>query len=595
MSVSGFDIDERLARERRARLQAERLLAQRSEELYAAHRKLGRHADELSHEILAERARAAELQGHAARIEARLEQQSEKAMVAERRLWDSVHAITDGFAIFDQDGRLVAANPAFLGAFDGVVDVAPGASYDAILRVAVDEGLVDTGDATPEDWVADMVARWQGAVIPDRIIRLWNGAYLRLVDQRTPQGDIVVLALNITADMRREAALRAARDRAEAANRAKSAFLANMSHEFRTPMNGILGMAGLLQERPLADEDRLYVDTIRDSAQALLTILNDVLDLSKIEAERLVLSFAPVDPVRLIDEVINLIGPSCAGRDLRFERAIHPDIAPQYVTDATRLRQIVINLVGNAVKFTPEGFVRVRLDPLPEGGLLLEVADSGIGIDPAMQKVIFGEFNQVEDQVNRRFEGTGLGLAITERLVTLMGGNIWVESALGAGARFFAALPMQEVKPDAVPPSLRILAVDDNRTNRLLFEKLTAPLGIAPILLASGAELIAAAQQEWPDLILTDISMPDIDGIEAARKLRAHQAEHDLPPAPILAMTAHILPEDRARIMAAGIDGVIAKPLSRADIAQALCAHLPAARWPEALRALSGSQTPIAQ
>lgn len=223
MTVYGFGMDDALAQERRLRLQAERLLAQRSEELYAAHRKLTQHADHLSHQVIAQRAREQQLEGRAERVEAKLELITSKAEIAERRLWDSLRAITDGFAVFDNDWRMVAANPAFLGAFDGVIDVGPGAEYATILKVAAEEGLIDTDGATCDDWVAGMLRRWHQPVIPDHVLRLWNGAYIRLVDRHTPEGDIVTLALDITDTMRREASLREARDRAESANRAKSA------------------------------------------------------------------------------------------------------------------------------------------------------------------------------------------------------------------------------------------------------------------------------------------------------------------------------------------------------------------------------------
>ena len=201
MGISGFD--ERFARERRARLQAERLLAQRSEELYSANKKLAEHAHALSHTVIAQREENAALIGRSTRTQAALEVATEKAVIAERRLWDALSAVEDGFAIFDRDWRLAVANPAWLGAFEGVADVAPGASYEAILRIAVDEGLIDLQGEDADDWVDRMIARWEGASIAQTDIRLFNGVYVRLIDKRTPQGDMVSLAVDITDTIRR--------------------------------------------------------------------------------------------------------------------------------------------------------------------------------------------------------------------------------------------------------------------------------------------------------------------------------------------------------------------------------------------------------
>jgi CheY-like chemotaxis protein/PAS domain-containing protein len=516
VTIYGFGMDESLTQERRLRLQAERLLAQRSEELYAAHRKLAQHADHLSHQVIAQRAREQQLEGRAERVEAKLELVTSKAEIAERRLWDSLRAITDGFAVFDSDWRMVAANPAFLGAFDGVVDVGPGAEYAAVLKVAADEGLVDLEGVPPSDWVAKMLDRWCQPIIPDQVLRLWNGAYIRLVDRHTPEGDIVTLALNITQTMRREASLREARDRAEAANRAKSAFLANMSHEFRTPMNGVMGMTELLRDTALDSEQTHFVDTIRSSAQALLAVINDVLDYSKIEAHRLEIHNSDFDLIALVE-------------------------------------------------------------------------DTGIGIAEDMLDHIFGEFNQVEDQNNRRFEGTGLGLAITRSLVTLMGGDISVTSTLGHGSRFTVTLPLSaaqvvadtppiapiEQAPDQTPALPYILAAEDNATNQMLFRKLIDPLGVDLVLVATGAALVAQYEARRPDMIFTDVSMPQMDGIEATTHIRALEKSEVLPPVPIVAMTAHVMENDRAKMSAAGVNHHIPKPLSRADLREAMEIFLP--------------------
>ena len=591
MSIKGFD--ERLARERRARLQAERLLAQRSEELYSANKKLAEHAHALSHTVIARREENAALIGRSTRTQAALEVATEKAVIAERRLWDALSAVEDGFAIFDRDWRLVVANPAWMGAFDGVVDVAPGASYEAILRIAVEEGLIDLQGEDADDWVDRMIARWEGASIAQTDIRLFNGIYVRLIDKRTPQGDMVSLSLDITDTIRREGELERARDRAEAATRAKSAFLANMSHEIRTPMNGVVAMAGLLREMNLTEDQRLYAETIQNSGEALLAIINDILDYSKIDAGKMILHEESFDLRHLIDEIFRLMRPGLEGKDLRLILDYDMFLPARLIGDPGRVRQILTNLIGNAVKFTESGHVTVRAVGVPDPkqpALLpvrIVVEDTGIGIAPEMQSHIFGEFNQVEAQATRRFDGTGLGLAITRQLVALMGGEIWLESRLGVGSSFGLSLVfgcdpagLVETAPAialAAPPKrrLHVLAAEDNKTNQLVFRAMLKSIDLHLELVENGALCLESYHRARPDLILTDISMPEMDGLALARAVRAHEGEFDLPRLPIIAMTAHAMESDRTRILAAGIDECLTKPLDKTQLLAAIGRYAP--------------------
>ena len=384
--MDGTGFNDRLARERRARLAAERLLVQKQEELFAANRKLAQQAGRLSDQVIEQREENAELAGETTRARADLEVATEKAERAERRLWDSLDIIEDGFAIYDRTGRLVAANSAFLNIFEDMVEVGSGASYDSILRVAVDEGLIDLEGAHPDDWVDDMTARWEQDPIPQRTIKLWNGGFVKLVDKRAPDGDMVSLMLNITQSIRRERDLLEARDQAEAANRAKSAFLANMSHEIRTPMNGVVAMAELLRETDLDEDQRQCADTIRNSGEALLEIINDVLDFSKIEADKLVLHVEAFDLEDLIREIFRLLRPSIQGRDLQLLLDYDIFLPENLVGDRGRVRQVLTNLIGNAVKFTDRGHVLVRvLGEDQEDGqvtLFIAVEDTGIGNAP---------------------------------------------------------------------------------------------------------------------------------------------------------------------------------------------------------------------
>ena len=592
MSIQGFD--DRLTRERRGRLQAERLLAQRSEELYSAHRKLAEHAHALSHTVIEQRAANADLVGRSTQAQAALAVATEKAVVAERRLWDALSAVEGGFAMFDRDWRLVIANPAWMRAFDGAADVAPGATYEAILRVAVEEGLVDLQGATPEAWVARMIARWRLPNIPPADIRLFNGIHIRLIDKRTPEGDLVSLAVDITDTIRRERDLERARDAAEAAARAKSAFLANMSHEIRTPMNGVVAMADLLRETALTDEQATYADTIRNSGEALLVIINDILDYSKIDARKLVLHPESFDLRQTILEIFQLMRPGLEGKALELRLEHDPQVPGTVIGDRGRIRQILTNLIGNAVKFTQAGHVTVAVraapPPHPKGRMPIRVTveDTGIGIAPEMQKHVFGEFNQVESEATRRFDGTGLGLAITQRLVSLMEGEIWLTSEPGRGSVFGFAMtlgigpetqpqPHVPEDPPAKPAPLRVLAAEDNKTNQLVFRSMLKGVELDLELVENGALCVEAYRRAVPDLIFTDISMPEMDGTEAAQAIRRLEAEQGLPRVPIIAMTAHAMEEDRTRILASGIDAYMTKPLKKAELHEMIRSYAPAA------------------
>ncbi|MEL7127317.1 MAG: ATP-binding protein, partial [Pseudomonadota bacterium] len=461
----------KLAEERRGRLAAERLLELKQAELSAANRKLGRHAAALQGEIVETRAEVANVRTENERVRTELGQANHKVEVAERRLWHSVQTITDGFAIFNSDSEMVAANASYLAIFDKIEVIQPGVNYITLLQVMTDEGIVNTGNLAPDDWRQMMVQRWMQPEPEPTVIRLWNDQYVRLVDRRGQGGDIVSLGLNITESVEYEKQLKAARAQAEAASRAKSAFLANMSHEIRTPMNGVVGMAELLADTGLNEEQQLYVDTIRNSGEALLVIINDVLDYSKIEAQKLQLHPEPFDLERSIHEVIMLLQPSARDKGLTLLLDYDLFLPTTFVGDPGRLRQVLTNLMGNAVKFTQEGHVLVRVlgVPSPDTGeamVTITIEDTGIGIPEDKIDHIFGEFNQVENDRNRQFDGTGLGLAISQRLVDLMGGEVWVTSEDGVGSCFGFRIPLKmsdEPLPahPPVPDGLRrILVVD---------------------------------------------------------------------------------------------------------------------------------------
>ena len=593
-----MNLAEKLVMERRARLAAERLLEQKSRELFAANQKLSLHARSLSDQIVEQRqvvevarSEAEALKGQNTRFQSDLKRANNATVIAERRLWDSFETLRDGFAVFDAGMTLVAANRAYLSLFDGLAEVKPGISYRALLRLAAEEGLVDVAPVTPDDWVADMLARWQGEVIEARVIRLYNGEYIKLIDRQAQGGDMACLALNITETITREAELKEAQQKAEAANRAKSAFLANMSHEIRTPMNGVVGMAELLCETGLTEEQKLYAETIRSSGEALLVIINDVLDYSKIEAEKLVLYPEPFDLERCIHEVTILLQPSA--RDKGIDLLMDYDIflPTRFVGDPGRIRQVLTNLMGNAVKFTAKGHVMVRVvgfeGDAGQQQLHVTVEDTGIGIPEKFLDHIFGEFNQVDDQSNRKFEGTGLGLAITRQLIGLMGGEIWVDSEQGVGSSFGfkLSLPVAEETADLTAQPIRVrraLVVDDQIINRSVLERQLKTYGLDVVAVRSGAEALAAlASDPAIDLVLADSDLPDMAGAALAARIRLRGGT-----VPVMICAAHPAQYrasmDEADLLAVTV--IIQKPILRSDLArrlQNLAQPAPGAAQPE--------------
>lgn len=525
-----MSLADKLAEERRARLAAERLLELKQAELSAANRKLGRHALALTKQIGETQAEVATVRDENAKVKSDLSQANEKIETAERRLWHSIQAFQDGFAFFDADSRLIGANTAYLNLFDGLEEAAPGISYMRILQILTDEGLVNTGEMKPDSWRAMMSERWLSMSPEPVVIQMWDDRYLRLIDQRGHGGDVVSLALDITTSVNYEEELRSARERAEAANRAKSAFLANMSHEIRTPMNGVVGMAELLNDTTLSDEQKLYANTIKNSGEALLVIINDVLDYSKIEADKLVLHEEVFDLERCIHEIVMLLQPTARDKGLTILVDYDLFLPTQFVGDPGRIRQVLTNLAGNAVKFTNEGHVTLRVTGIssPEEGTCAVhcmIEDTGIGIPEEKIDHVFGEFNQVEDERNRKFEGTGLGLAISRRLIELMKGEIWVESDEGKGSCFGFRIPLPIVEGShaatpKLPQSLRhILLVDYSTLNSEILQRQLMLLGVETTTADSVSDALSK-MNDGIDLILSDHAISGGGGLELAQQLR---------------------------------------------------------------------------
>jgi signal transduction histidine kinase/ActR/RegA family two-component response regulator len=400
---------------------------------------------------------------------------------------------------------------------------------------------------------------------------------------------IVGVNWDVTADVLRQEELNAKRLEAESATVAKSQFLATMSHEIRTPMNGVLGMLDLLLNAPLASEQRSRAELARTSAQSLLSILNDILDFSKLEADQVVMSEANVAVGSLVAEVAALMSAGAQQKGLTLTHQIAPSVPEYIVTDAGRLRQVLVNLVSNAVKFTERGRIDIRVDYVatgPDGRLEVEVEDTGVGIPRAARGQLFQRFVQADSSPTRRSGGTGLGLAISRQLVERMGGSIEVESKEGESSLFRFSIhthpgveprttvppplkPADEAtSPRALNPGLRILLAEDNQTNQLIVQAFVGMAGHSVTIVENGRAAVEAVQSDSFDLVLMDVQMPEMDGPTAACAIRA------LPgPAsriPIIALTANAMSGDREKYLAIGMTDYVSKPVDMTTLLAAI-------------------------
>ena len=494
----------------------------------------------------------------------------------------------DSIIIHDPTGRIEWVNDAFTRitgyGFDEAVGRFPG-------------DLLNSAETDPATLVK--LLQSQETQTPVRVEVLNRTKSGRLVWMETSinpifdtEGNLqlwVAVEREISQAKEREAELARARLAAEEAGQSKSTFLANMSHEIRTPMNGVIGVAELLADTPMTVAQAAYVDTIRDSGNALLSIINDVLDLAKMQSGKASLEQRPFSPKTCVERALRILLPDAQkkGLDLCLDG---PDVDHWVIGDEGKLRQIVLNLAGNAVKFTSKGAVTLTMTlPGPDHDMLeIAVADSGIGIAPDRLQAIFDSFNQADDGISGQFGGTGLGLTICSVLAEQMGGGIDVQSELGQGSVFTlrARLPLAEAAPPRDPSrdrrkiarvrqGLTVMAAEDNRTNMMILRKMLQGAVTNLIEVQNGDMAVIHYRDDPPDAILMDLSMPVKDGLQAVREIRAWERTEGLPHCPIIALTANAFGEDREACRLAGFDGFLVKPLSRLDLLASISSFFP--------------------
>ncbi|QBX38207.1 response regulator [Brevundimonas sp. S30B] len=502
---------------------------------------------------------------------------------------EAVEAMPDGLGFYDAHDRLVLWNERYAEVNPEVAgQLRAGMTFRDLLEIGLRQDLYAEARGREQDWIAErLLAR--RSTVNSLEQQTTTGRWLRVQDRRTAEGGVVTVVSDIT-EMKRDAqALAEARDAAEAANRAKSQFLANMSHEIRTPLNGVIGLSQVLARTDLDEEQRRMLELIQSSGRTLQTLLSDILDLARVESGRLALTEDDFDLAQAVREAGSLYADLARDKGLKFLIDIAPEAEVWVRGDVVRLKQILTNLVSNAVKFTEEGLVSLTVEPAaPIGGrttLHFTVQDTGIGFDDETRNRLFSRFEQADGAITRRFGGSGLGLAICRQLTEMMGGSLDCESEPSGGSAFMLTLPLRVVDaPRSPAPAiaavdlggrrLRVLSADDHPVNRRVIELMLQAVDADLTSVGDGREAVDAFRAEDFDLVLMDMQMPVMDGLSATQEIRRLEASSSAQRTPIVILTANALPEHVEAAHLAGADRHLAKPFSVEELL-ALLEELP--------------------
>jgi signal transduction histidine kinase/CheY-like chemotaxis protein len=512
--------------------------------------------------------------------------------------------LPDATFVIDKNGKVISWNRA-IEKMTGInaEDILEKGDYEYSIpfygkRIPVLIDLVQKYDSASAATYENMKRETDGSLVGEAYTTMLNGgdAYLlgsasALYDSDGNYWGAIESIRDITARKRAEEDLLRSKERAESATRAKTEFLANMSHEIRTPLNAVIGLTGLLLEEDLTPAQKEHVEIIRSSGDALLDVLNNILDLTKIEAGMIDLEKEPFELKNCVEWAVSLVAADAKMKGLGTKIEIDDNTPAVVLGDPTRLRQILINLLNNAVKFTENGEVMVRVSshPLGDGSERHEihfvVKDTGIGIPDEKKDRLFQPFSQIDASMTRRYGGTGLGLAISKRLVEMMGGRIWVESKLGSGSTFhFTVSALQTARApsealgsllplkrdsDLLPNlNLQVLLAEDNTVNQIVTRKMLGRLGLKADVAVNGLEVLEALAKRQYDVVLMDVQMPEMDGLEATRAIRRGWPSASQPS--IIAMTASAMEGDREMCLEAGMDDYISKPIRLESLKTAL-------------------------
>lgn len=499
---------------------------------------------------------------------------------SEARFRTMVELAVDGILLGSHDGVIIGANECMCQML--------GIRREDLLGTHIGDLPFTPETLDSEPLRFDLLRRGEIVQRERTLVRSDGSAlYVEMRSKMMPDGTYQSIYRDVTARRKAEEALLQAKDAAEAANRVKTEFLANMSHEVRTPLNGILGMMQLLRQTELDTEQDRYVGLSITSAMRLTRLLADILDISRIEAGKMTLIEAPFRVAELADSVAELFTVPAQEKGLSLSFAIDPGLPPLLVGDEARVRQILFNLVGNALKYTDQGGVTVELaapeaEPAGPGGVHIRVSDSGVGIPGDMLAGVFEPFRQAEGSHTRRYEGAGLGLAIVRRLVELMQGTLSVRSEAGRGTSVLIALPLraaseypgprqvQEAVVVEAGPGLRILLAEDEAINQLAMRTLLEKAGHLVAIAQNGQEVLDLLRRDDFDCILMDVQMPVMSGIEATRRIRSSPDLAGKRDIPVIALTAHAMSGDREAFLEAGMDDYLAKPVGLDDLVKAL-------------------------